>query len=106
MSVLPHIRRMMAKPSHVSDVQAMLLDGLRTNGWTVVDSVEVPHATKHDTRLWFKSRGIWMNDFGTDYRDFANANPLSSDVREYPSVDMLLANVASMRDFERELSRR
>lgn len=76
------------------DVKAMLLDGLRKNGWTVVEHLKVPHATKNDTRLWFKTQAIYMNDPNSDHRDFGNAHSLSSDMREYASVEQLLEDVS------------
>ena len=72
----PHIRQMMAFGAmRFSDVKALLLDGLRKNGWTVHEDLKVPHATKDNTRLWFKSQAIYMNDLGRDYRDFGKQKP-------------------------------
>jgi len=86
------------------DVKAMLLDGLRTHGWTVVENLKVPHATKGNTRLWFKPQAIWMNDLDTDYRNISNAHSLSMDMREYKSVEALLSDVerciAIHKDYE------
>ena len=85
-----------------SDVKALLLDGLRKNGWTVREDLKVPHATKDNTRLWFKSQAIYMNDLGRDYRDFGNAHSISSDMREYQNVESLLADVAAFQKYDLE----
>ena len=82
-----------ASARRFADVRAMLLDGLQAHGWSVARNLKVPHATSPDgqTRLWFKTQAIYMNDVGTDPRQFANAHSLAYDMREYQSVDELLA---------------
>jgi len=85
-----------AKAPRFADVRDMLLDGLKQRGWTVVAGLKVPHATSADgqTRLWFKTQAVYMNDPGTDPRQFSSAHSLSMDMREYKSVDDLLADIA------------
>ena len=80
----------------------MAIDGLRAKGWDVHADLKVPWAQSPEgaTRLWFKSQAVYMNDLGTEPRDFANTHSLSSDMREYKSVDDLLASVKRMRDIE------
>lgn len=81
----------------------MILSGLRALGWKVMVNLKVPHATspEGDTRLWFKTRSVYLNDLGTDPRDFAHTHSLSSDIREYPTTDALLADVARMRAIQK-----
>lgn len=84
-----------ARGPRFDDVRTMLLEGLRQRNWMVSAALKTPHATSPDgtVRLWFKSQAVYMNDPGTDPRDFANTHSLSSDMREYKSVDDLLADV-------------
>jgi DNA repair protein RadC len=84
------------KAPRFADVKDMLLRGLRERGWTVVENLKVPHATSPDgrTRLWFKSQAIYINDPGTDPRQFVSAHSLTMDMREYQYVDQLLSDVA------------
>jgi hypothetical protein len=77
----------------------MLLEGLKREGWEVREGLMVPHATSpdHKTRLWFKARAVYMNDLGTDPRDYKNTHSLSSDIREYVDLRGLLNDIAIMR---------
>ena len=81
----------------------MILAGLKDAGWTVVPSLNIPHATSPDktTRLWFKTRSVYLNDLDTDPRDFAHTHSLSSDIREYPDTEALLKDVARMRAIQK-----
>jgi RadC-like JAB domain len=85
-----------AKPPTFAKVREMLLSGLKERGWAVAANLKVPHATSPDgsTRLWFKTQSIYINDPGTDPRQFSSTHSMSSDMREYASVDALLASVA------------
>lgn len=97
------VRRFQAAQPRFLDVQRMLLDGLKQEGWAVNDKLKIPHATTRDfdgTRLWFKTQSVYMNDLGTSPNDFKNTHSLSSDIREYKSVQDLLADVKRMRDIQ------
>ena len=81
----------MKKPTFAA-AKAALLDGLREQGWVVVDGLKTPHATYEGiVRLWFKSQAIYINDPGTNPRDFANTHSLTSDMRDYSVADLLAA---------------
>jgi hypothetical protein len=98
-----HQHYIVAGQPKFNDQRKMLLDGLKAKGWDVKDSLGTPHATTRDhggTRLWFKSQAVYMNDLGTDPRNFKNTHSLSSDIREYKDVDALLQDVDSMRKIQ------
>src|SRR5208282_2493669 len=79
----------------------MLLAGLRSLGWVVVSGLKVPHASMGDSRLWFKTQAVYLNDLGTDSRNFSNTHSLSSDIREYKSAEELQRDVLRMRIIQR-----
>jgi hypothetical protein len=103
------VRRFLAaKAPRFQDVQRMLLDGLKKEGWAVQENLKIPHATTRDfggTRLWFKTQAVYMNDLGSDPRDFKGTHSLSSDIREYKSVEDLIRDVESKRKVEEKYSR-
>lgn len=84
---------MSTKRPTFATTQRMLLDGLRRHGWTVIEGLKVPHATYGDVRLWFRPQAIYVNDPGTNPRDFTNTHSLTSDMRELTSVEQLLGLV-------------
>lgn len=68
----------------------MLLDGLILAGWEVRSDLKIPWAQKNGRRLWFKPQAIY---FGPS-KDFSDARSISSDMREFTTVDDLLRTVA------------
>jgi hypothetical protein len=96
------------KPTFLEHRKA-LLAGLKFKGWDVHEwgpqgPLKVPYATSPsgDTRLWFKTQSIYMNEIGQDPRDFAGSHSLSSDIREIPDADRLELGVARMRVIQRK----
>jgi hypothetical protein len=84
------------------DVQRQrLLDGLRALGWAVVSGLKVPHASMGDSRLWFKTQAVYLNDLGTDPRNFAHTHSLVSDIRELKDATQLQEQVLRMRLIQR-----
>ena len=76
-------------PRTFAAVRAMLLAGLSDRGWTVKRDLKVPWASKGEYRLWFKPQAIYHGAT----KAIADARPLSSDMREYATVDDLLQAV-------------
>jgi hypothetical protein len=68
-----------------NEVRYWILNYLEMMHWTVKRDLKVPHATSPngEVRLWFKTQAIYMNDPGSDPRNFANTHSISSDMREY-----------------------
>jgi hypothetical protein len=85
-----------------AQVRFMLLNYLHDKGWSVNGTLKVPHATSPngETRLWFKTQAIYMNDPGSDPRNFANTHSMSSDMREYANdASKLLKDVQWHLDY-------
>jgi hypothetical protein len=90
------------KPPTFEVKRRELLDGLRALGWAIVSGLKVPHASMGDSRLWFKTQAVYLNDLGTDPRNFANTHSLESDIRGLRDAAQLQERVLRMRLIQRK----
>ena len=77
-------------------MRKVLLTGLKERGWIVKADLKIPHASKDRDRLWFKTQAVYLaTGMG---KDIGDAHSISSDMREYATVEDLLRDVERHRE--------
>ena len=91
----PPIAARPAKPLTFAQTRKVLLTGLKERGWIVKADLKIPHASKDRDRLWFKTQAVYLaTGMG---KDIGDAHSISSDMREYATVEDLLRDVERHR---------